>query len=123
MMKLSEFVDASRQEIGRLEQERGAALLTRSRFLAGFARERNAASDFGTALALGLQAMPEPDKAVGTVIPSEAVVELDRAARSLRERRLFLGHEGAVSMAVFSPSGGRALTASSDRTVRLWDVS
>ena len=100
----------------RLEQERDAALLTRSRFLAEFARQQNEVSDFGTALALGLEAIPDPSGAIGDVIASEAVIELDRAVRSLRERRVLRGHEGGVTSAVFDPSGARVLTASA--TVR-----
>ena len=32
------------------------------------------------------------------------------------------GHEDAIWTAAFSPSGDRILTASGDRTVRLWDL-
>jgi WD40 repeat protein len=33
------------------------------------------------------------------------------------------GHEGAVSSAAFSPDGSRIVTASYDKTARLWDVA
>ena len=120
---LAAFVTASHEEIGRLQRERDAALLTRSRFLAGFARQSNETLDFGTALALGLEAIPNPNQVVGTVIAPKAVVELDRAARSLRELRLLHGHEERVTSAVFDPFGARVLTASDDRTARLWDAA
>jgi WD40 repeat protein len=33
------------------------------------------------------------------------------------------GHEGAVESAAFTPGGSRIVTASGDKTARLWDVS
>jgi len=119
--ELGAFVAASRQEIERLQRERDAALLTRSRFLAEFARQQNEISDFGTALAVGLQAIPNPNEEIGVAVASEAVFELNRAVRSVRERYV-LRHEGVTS-AVFDPSGARVLTASTDKTARLWDVA
>ena len=32
------------------------------------------------------------------------------------------GHEGEISKATFNPQGSRILTASADKTARLWDV-
>jgi len=125
--ELAAFVVASREEIGRLEQERDAAMLTRARFLAGSARECNEASDFGTALALGLEAIPDPGQAIGRVVASEAVVELDRSVRTIRERRLLRSSEVLswvwIENAVFDPSGTRVLTASSGGTAHLWDAA
>jgi hypothetical protein len=100
------FLSASREEIGRLQREHDAALLTRSRFLAEFARQQNEISDFATALAVGLQAIPNPDEQIGRVVASEAVVELDRALRLVRERYALRGHEHGVWSAVFDTSGG-----------------
>jgi WD40 repeat protein len=121
--ELAAFVAASLEEIERLQRERDAALLTRSRFLAGFARQHNEVLDFGTALAIGLKAIPNPDEAIGSVVASEALVELDRAARSVRERYVLRGHGSTVWSAVFDPSGARVLTASRDGTARLWDAA
>ena len=33
------------------------------------------------------------------------------------------GHEGYVSPAAFSPDGSRIVTASNDKTARVWDVA
>ena len=121
--QLGEFIAASREEIERLQRERDAALLSRSRFLAEFARQRNEVSDFGTALALGLEAIPDPDRAIAIAVASQAVLELDRATRSLRERCVLRGHDRELTNAAFDPSGRRVLTASYDGTTRLWHAA
>ena len=33
------------------------------------------------------------------------------------------GHEGYVSPAAFSPDGSRIVTASTDKTARIWDIA
>ena len=38
------------------------------------------------------------------------------------ELALIAGHRGVVRTAAFSPDGGRVVTASTDRTARIWDV-
>ncbi|NIM13997.1 MAG: hypothetical protein GTO45_18280, partial [Candidatus Aminicenantes bacterium] len=49
---------------------------------------------------------------------------VDAAAETLERPfyNLNISHEGAVNSAVFSPSGHRILTASSDNTAKLWDL-
>lgn len=119
---LAALVTASREEIERLQSERDAALLTRARLLAGFARLQNDIADYGTALALGLEAILDPGGVLGRVVAPEAVFELDRAARSVRERYVLGGHEGGVASAVFDPPGMRVLTASRKSLARVWDA-
>ena len=41
--------------------------------------------------------------------------------RDGKELVVLRGHEGSMVSAVFSPSGGRILTASKDKTARLWN--
>jgi len=35
---------------------------------------------------------------------------------------ILIGHEGEISKVCFNPQGSKILTASSDKTARLWDV-
>ena len=97
------------------------AQLMQSRYLADQARQQRTA-DPATAMLLALEALP--DAAAGDDRPyfREAELQLDGAWRGLRER-LFLSHQEAVWSAVFSPDGKRIVTASSDKTARVWDAA
>lgn len=58
--------------------------------------------------------------------PSPAVVRvLSEAAYSTWERPFYTAefkHEGVINTAVFSPDGSKILTASNDKTAKLWDL-
>jgi WD40 repeat protein len=69
----------------------------------------------GQALLLALEAAA---KAPSLSASNALLAALERC----RERRRFLGHEHMVWFASFSPDGQRVVTASSDRTARIWNV-
>ncbi|WP_437755147.1 nSTAND1 domain-containing NTPase [Sorangium sp. So ce1389] len=83
-------------------------------FLLAGARERLAVNQPEQAAALLLE-MKDPGH------PGWAQVALDTLSSASRSAQL-RGHDGPVSSSAFSPDGRRTVTASDDRTARVWNV-
>jgi MTH538 TIR-like domain (DUF1863)/WD domain, G-beta repeat len=96
---------------------------TESNFRSEQAKQTGA--DAVTAALLALEGLPDAtasDDAQRTrPFVNEAWYVLYRARLKQLERAVLSGHTDAVASAVFAPDGGRILTASFDRTARLWD--
>ena len=106
-------------ERNRANLERDNALTVQSRCLADMARQETAKGDYGSALALALEALPDSKRGISRPRVLQAEVAAYGALSSLRERRVFRGHQRELSKVAFSPDGKRVVTASADRTARI----
>ncbi len=75
----------------------------------------------GTALALAIKAVA-PALRAGRPVPLLAKEGLMTAYSLARNSQPLHGHTDRVDSAVFDPSGSLVLTASTDRTARIWDA-
>jgi len=101
--------------------ERDRALVQESRVLATLAQEASKEGDQPTAMLLALEALPDPGFGGKRPWSSEAAAALHQAW--LRNRETVLaGHWGQVNSASFGVDDAHVVTASDDKTARVWDL-
>jgi eukaryotic-like serine/threonine-protein kinase len=103
------------------EQNLRETLITQSRFLAEASARSLGKEDAATAMLAALEALPDVRGAARPYAP-EAEVALFSARQRLQEIAVLDGHTDIVRNAAFSPDGRRVVTASYDKTARVFDV-
>ncbi|HEV2958119.1 MAG TPA: TIR domain-containing protein [Xanthobacteraceae bacterium] len=111
----------ARERAKEADAQRDRALLTQSRFLADLANQR-INDDPSTAMLLALEALPDARHDIARPYAHEAEAALFSARRAFRELRMLQGHKWAIVDISYSSDGQRIVTASPDKTARIWDA-
>jgi WD40 repeat protein len=102
--------------------ERDKALTTQSQFLADTSGQLLRSGDAATAALVAIEALPDSRGIERPYLP-KAELALSNAQQGIKEVSILRGHSSEVYSATFSPDGNRIVTASDDRTARIWDAA
>jgi WD40 repeat protein/serine/threonine protein kinase len=100
--------------------QRDAALQAQSRLLTEAAAQHLKDSDVAGAQGIILEVLTNPEFSQGRTPAAVSVFQEVRAADA--ELAVLSGHGNSVIFAAYSPDGARIVTASADKTARIWDA-
>jgi WD40 repeat protein len=112
----------SRLSAQKAEEERNLALKNQSLFLAAMSHQETQKGNATNGTLLALEALPKSIADPDRPFVEEAQVALYSAVANLRERVVLMGHDKPISQANLSPDGLLIVTASDDKTARLWEA-
>jgi WD40 repeat protein/serine/threonine protein kinase len=112
---------ATTYEAGVAAVQRDAALKAQLNSVTQTAAERLKNADVAGAMGIILEVLPK--HAAGSPYGPEALNVFQEARAADAQVAILTGHTDEVRSAVFSPDGSRIVTASYDRSARVWDVA
>ena len=96
---------------------------TQSLLLAGLAQQETVKGNAANGILFALEALPKDMSKPDKPYVAQAEIQLYNAVSKLRERTVLKGHKALIFHLALSPDGQRLVTASEDKTARLWDVN
>ena len=121
LLTLAGGLAATTYEAAVASGQRDEAFRAHLRLLTQTAAERLKTGDLSGAMGIMLEVLPRHGESRAYAPEALGVFEEARAADA--QLLAFVGHADKVNYATFSPDGQRIVTASADKTARIWDAA